>query len=123
MQNHMTIIKAWLSIRQQPFIKPLLFSLPLTLALASCSYMPDITMPDSHTTTPTQPNTSTHQPPAGVFSQCPPFNPANTICTAQYDPVCVKTQTGSVISYRTAGNACSACSTPEAVAYVKGECL
>ncbi|MGP5075754.1 hypothetical protein ACTXGZ_09685 [Psychrobacter celer] len=109
---------AWTFITKRPFIKHML-GLPLLLALASCSSLPDITMPES---TPAQP-TRSHQLPDGVFSQCPPFDPEKTMCTAQYDPVCVKGKTGNLISYRTAGNACSACSTPEAIGYVKGECL
>ena len=93
------------------------------LTLAGCNNISSNSnpMPDS---TPIQPPASnTSQPPKGLVAQCPTFDPAKTMCTAQYDPVCVKTQVGSVISYRTAGNACSACSIAEAVSYVKGECL
>lgn len=96
-------------------------AISFTLALASCSNINNTILPDS---TPIQPPTSnTSQPPKGMVAQCPTFDPKKTMCTAQYDPVCVKTKVGSVVSYRTAGNACSACSTPEAISYVKGECL
>ncbi|WP_201632105.1 hypothetical protein [Psychrobacter immobilis] len=110
--------KSWLSL-----LKPstLVLSLTITLGLAGCNNISSNSnlMPDS---TPIQPPASnTIQPPKGLVAQCPTFEPEKTMCTAQYDPVCVKTQVGSVISYRTAGNACSACSTPEAVSY--GECL
>lgn len=60
--------------------------------------------------------------PENAFITCPPFNPNKTICTMQYDPVCVKTKSQGKISYKTAGNSCSACGTPEAVGYVKGTC-
>ena len=75
------------------------------LTLAGCNNISSNSnpMPDS---TPIQPPASnTSQPPKGLVAQCPTFDPAKTMCTAQYDPVCVKTQVGSVISYRTAGNA------------------
>ncbi|WP_198334631.1 hypothetical protein [Psychrobacter namhaensis] len=100
-------------------LKSSLFGLTLTMALASCSYLPSSVTPD---TTPTQPTNTQNSLPDGPFTQCPPASSADTMCTMQYDPVCVKTQVGSVISYRTAGNACSACGKPEAVGYVKGEC-
>ena len=114
--------KPWLSLLK-PSTLALSLTITFTLGLAGCNNislnsnpMPDIT--------PIQPPASnTSQPPKGIVAQCPTFNPEKTMCTAQYDPVCVKTQAGSVISYRTAGNACSACSTPEAISYVKGECL
>lgn len=102
-------------------IRKLSVAITCTIALASCSNINNTTVSDS---TPIQPPTShTSQPPKGTVAQCPTFDPEKTMCTAQYDPVCVKTKVGSLISYRTAGNACSACSTPEAVSYVKGECL
>ncbi|MEN6668812.1 hypothetical protein AAJP47_00375 [Psychrobacter sp. B38] len=101
-------------------LKSSLLGLTLTMALAGCSYLPNAATSDN---TPTSPATSPSKLPAG-FTQCPPSNAnaKDTICTMQYDPVCVKTKVGSVISYRTAGNACSACGTPEAIGYVKGEC-
>ncbi|WP_040642054.1 hypothetical protein [Psychrobacter aquaticus] len=101
------------------FFKSSLLGLTLTMALASCSYLPNSVTPD---TTPTQPATNPLL--KGSFTQCPSSTskPGDTMCTMQYDPVCVKTKVGSVISYRTAGNACSACNMPEAIGYVKGEC-
>lgn len=103
------------------FFKSSLLGLTLTMALASCSYLPNSVTPD---TNPTQPATTTNPLLKGSLTQCPPStsNPENTMCTMQYDPVCVKTKVGSVISYRTAGNACSACNMPETIGYVKGEC-
>ncbi len=105
-------------------LKSSLLGLTLTMALTSCSYLPS---PDKTNTTPTQPAKTSNTLPQGSLTQCPPSNASagDTMCTMQYDPVCVKTKVGSVISYRTAGNACSACSAcnmPEAVGYVKGEC-
>ena len=114
--------KPWLSLLK-PSTLALSLTITFTLGLAGCNNISPNSnlMPDS---TPIQPPASnTSQPPKGIVAQCPTFNPEKTMCTAQYDPVCVKTQVGSVISYRTAGNACSACSTPEAISYVKGECL
>ncbi|MGP9689306.1 hypothetical protein ACT3TH_09115 [Psychrobacter sp. AOP22-C1-C5] len=103
------------------FFKSSLIGLTLTMALASCSYLPSPAMPE---TTPTQPAKTTNPLLKGNLTQCPPTTskPGDTMCTMQYDPVCVKTKVGSVISYRTAGNACSACNMPEAIGYVKGEC-
>lgn len=100
-------------------LKSSLLGLTLTMALASCSSLPNPT-----NTKPTQPAKTDSTLPQGSFIQCPSANAnaGDTICTMQYDPVCVKTKVGSVISYRTAGNACSACNMPEAVGYVKGEC-
>ena len=90
-----------------------------TLALSGCNTTVEIPTPS---TTPIKLSDTSPTPSAGAFTQCPPFNPDNTICTAQYEPVCVKSQDGSTISYRTAGNACSACATVEAISYVEGEC-
>ena len=95
-----------------------LLSLLLVLVLTGCSSSINISAPD---TTPIQTPIFNNQP-SNIGVQCPPFNPNNTICTAQYQPVCVKSQDGSTVSYRTAGNACSACATPEAISYVEGEC-
>ena len=101
-------------------LKSSLLGLTLTMALTSCSYLPS---PDTNTA-PTQPTKTSNTLPQGSFTQCPPSNAnaGDTMCTMQYDPVCVKTKVGSVIGYRTAGNACSACNMPEAVGYVKDEC-
>ena len=101
------------TINQSSF-KPLSLILILVLALTGCSSM------SGQTPTPSSPDIS--QQFEGALTQCPPANPANNICTAQYEPVCVKTKVGSIVSYRTASNACSACNIPEAVGYTKGEC-
>jgi hypothetical protein len=106
------------TINQSSF-KPSSLILILVLALTGCSSMSDIRT-SGQTSTPSNPDIS--QPFEGALTQCPPANPANNICTAQYEPVCAKTKVGSVFSYRTASNACSACNIPEAVGYTKGEC-
>ncbi len=95
-----------------------LFSLLLILVLTGCSSSVNILAPD---TVPIQ-NSIFNGQSSNIGIQCPPFNPNNTICTAQYTPVCVKSQNGSTVSYRTASNACSACATSEAISYVEGEC-
>ncbi|WLP93629.1 hypothetical protein [Psychrobacter sp. M13] len=95
--------------------------LSLIFGLAGCSEMATIVTPDT-TSIPT-PTAGNQMPSTGAFYMCPPFNPANTTCTAQYEPVCVKSLVSSVVSLRTASNACSACATPEAEGYVKGECI
>ncbi len=106
------------TINQSSF-KPSSLILLLVLALTGCSSMSDVGT-SGQTPTPSSPDIS--QQFEGVLTQCPPANPANNICTAQYEPVCVKTKVGSVVSYRTASNTCSACNIPEAVGYTKGEC-
>ena len=98
-----------------------LLGLSATMALTGCNNMPSVTAPDTypiHTQSTTQQTSNDKN-----FTKCPPYNPEQTMCTAQYDPVCVTVRTGSVISYRTAGNACSACGTTSAVGYVKGQCI
>jgi len=92
----------------------LILSLALVflLTLTGCSYTPDSVVP-------IQSGTDNIE---NTFTQCPASTSNNTMCTMQYEPVCVKTQTGSMISYRTAGNACSACNLPEAIGYTEGEC-
>lgn len=106
-------------INQSSF-KPLSLILILVLALTGCSSMSDVGT-SGQTPTPSSPDIS-QQFEDAALTQCPPANPANNICTAQYEPVCVKTKVGSVVSYRTASNACSACNIPEAIGYTKGEC-
>ena len=98
----------------------ILTGLSITLALTGCSGLANVSTPD--TTYIQTPAPNSQKPSTEVLDQCPPFNTTNTMCTAQYDPVCVKTQVGSTVSYRTASNTCSACSTSEAVSYTKGEC-
>lgn len=44
------------------------------------------------------------------------------ICTMQYDPVCVKTMTNSIISYQTFSNACMASNSVNAISITKGAC-
>ena len=100
-------------------LKPSSLILSLVLALTACSYSPNTAAP---ITVPTQPSTNNSQMLENALTQCPTSHSQSTMCTMQYDPVCVKTKVGSVISYRTAGNACSACNIPEAIGYTKGEC-
>ena len=107
------------SIINQFSFKPSSLILILVLALTGCSSMSDVGT-SGQTPTPSSPDIS--QQFEDALTQCSPANPANNICTAQYEPVCVKTKVGSVFSYRTASNACSACNIPEAVGYTKGEC-
>ena len=97
-----------------------LVGLSVTMALTGCNNMPNIAAPDTspiHTPAINYPASNDI-----TATKCPPFNPEQTMCTAQYDPVCVKIKTGSAVSYRTAGNACSACGTTSAISYVKGQC-
>ena len=92
----------------------------MALALAGCNNLPSTNTPEPpilDTSTPNNQALSDKVP-----TKCPPYNPEQTMCTAQYDPVCVKVKSGSVISYRTAGNACSACGSTSAVSYVQGRC-
>ncbi|MGP9556663.1 hypothetical protein [Psychrobacter sp. AOP7-A1-24] len=107
------------SVPNPSLFKPSLLILTLALVLTGCSSISDISTSDQ---TPNPSNPDINQPVEDTLTQCPPANPDNNICTAQYEPVCVKTEVGSVISYRTASNACSACNIPEAIGYVKGEC-
>ena len=96
-----------------------LLTLSVTMALTGCNNMPSFDAPDTKPIhTPTNHQTSGNN----VFTNCPPYNPEQTICNAQYDPVCVKIKNGSTISYRTAGNACSACGMSSAIGYTKGAC-
>ena len=100
-----------------------LVGLSVTMALTGCNNMPNIAAPDtSPIHTPHTPAINHSASSDTTATKCPPFNPEQTMCTAQYDPVCVKIKTGSVVSYRTAGNACSACGTTSAISYVKGQC-
>ncbi|MGB2786611.1 hypothetical protein [Psychrobacter sp.] len=108
--NH--LFKSWRSCLS-------LLGLSVTIALAGCNNIQSIDTPDTapiHSTGHSQLNSD------NPFIKCPPYNPEQTMCTAQYDPVCVKVKTGSGFSYRTAGNSCSACGTTAAVDYVKGQC-
>ncbi|MGP9545989.1 hypothetical protein ACT3QR_13410 [Psychrobacter sp. AOP7-B1-25] len=107
------------SVLNPSLFKPSLLTLTLALVLTGCSSMSDI---GTSNQTPNSSNPDINQPVEETFTQCLPANPDNNICTAQYEPVCVKTEVGSVISYRTASNACSACNISEAIGHVKGEC-
>ena len=98
-----------------------LLGLSATMALTGCNNIQSIDAPD---TSPihNQSYTTNQGSNSNAFTKCPPYNPEQTMCTAQYDPVCVTVKTKSGVSYRTAGNACSACGTTSAVGYVKGQC-
>lgn len=100
-------------------LKPSSLILSLAIALTACSSTLNTTTP---TTVPTQSSTNNSQMLENMLTQCPTSHSESTMCTMQYDPVCVKTKVGSVISYRTVGNGCSACNIPEAIGYTKGEC-
>jgi len=100
-------------------LKPSSLILILVLALTGCSSMSDVGT-SGQTPTPSSPDIS--QQFEGALTQCLTSHSESTMCTMQYEPVCVKTKVGSVISYRTASNACSACNIPEAIGYAKGEC-
>lgn len=109
--------------KQPKPIKTLLCAIGVSalLALSACSSAPT-TMPQPAASQNPNGNKMPVQLGNSPFTQCPPYNPENTICTAQYDPVCVKVKSGTTISYRTAGNACSACRTVAAIGYIKGQC-
>ena len=114
-----TLVNRQLSALNQSSLRPLSIILTLILVLTGCSSMSDMGM-SGQSPTPSDPNSS--QQFEDTLTQCPPANPANNICTAQYEPVCVKTKVGTIINYQTASNACSACNIPEAIGYAKGEC-
>ncbi|MGM8885659.1 hypothetical protein ACS8FD_06925 [Psychrobacter sp. 1U2] len=98
----------------------LLLGLSATIALTGCNNIQSVNTPDD-TAIPTveyDKRISSDNP----FTKCPPYNPEQTMCTMQYDPVCVKIKTNSGVNYRTAGNACSACGTTTAIGYIKGQC-
>lgn len=94
-------------------------ALSLPLLLGGCNNTQPAKTIDNTTINTPMPKTST---PENAFTTCPPFNPDKNICTMQYDPVCVKVKDKSGIHYKTAGNACSACGTPEAIGFTQGEC-
>ncbi len=93
--------------------------LSLPLLLAGCNNTQPAKTVDSTTINTPMPKTSTLE---NAFTTCPPFNQDKNICTMQYDPVCVKVKSQGKISYKTAGNACSACGTPEAIGFTQGAC-
>ena len=106
-----------------PALLCLSLSLPLGLSLTGCD--PMVTIPAPQTQPLEAPAKQTTPPikyDKTTATQCPTFNPEKTMCTMQYDPVCVKVKTATGISYRTGGNACSGCMTPEAISYVPGKC-
>lgn len=94
-------------------------ALSLPLLLAGCNNTQPAKTMESSTIHAPKSDTSKAD---SAFSTCPPFNPDKNICTMQYDPVCVKVKDKSGIHHKTAGNACSACGTPEAVGFTQGEC-
>ena len=114
-----TLVNRQLSVLNQSSLRPLSIILTLVLVLTGCSSISDMGT-SGQSPTPSNPNSS--QQFENTLTQCPPANPANNICTAQYEPVCVKTKVGTIINYQTASNACSACNIPEAIGYAKGEC-
>ncbi len=104
-----------------------LLGLSAIIALAGCNNIQSIDAPDTspiHTIEydKNQSYITNKGSNSNPFTKCPPFNPEQTMCTAQYDPVCVTVKNRTGISYRTAGNACSACGTTAAIGYVKGQC-
>ena len=114
-----TLVNRQLSVLNQSSLRPLSIILTLVLVLTGCSSMSDM---GTSGQSPTSSNPNSSQQFENTLTQCPPANPANNICTAQYEPVCVKTKVGTIINYQTASNACSACNIPEAIGYAKGEC-
>ena len=94
-------------------------ALTLPLLLSGCNNTQPAKIMESSTIHAPKSDTSNAD---GAFSTCPPFDPDKNICTMQYDPVCVKIKDQSGIHYKTAGNSCSACGTPEAIGFTKGEC-
>ena len=67
-----------------------LIALSMTMALTGCNNMPSIDAPDTTPIhTPANPQDSANI----IFAKCPPYNPEQNICTAQYDPVCVPSKT------------------------------
>ena len=113
--NHLS--KPWLSI----------LGLSVAITLSGCNNLPISTHsePPIHSTENNKDHSASSNQGSinNPFNKCPPFNPEQTICNAQYDPVCVTVKNQSGVSYRTAGNACSACGTTSAVGYVKGQCV
>lgn len=90
------------------------------LLLAACSQAPIASEPPP----PADPPADTGKEPA----MC--ADPRPEACTAHYDPVCATRDTGircvttpcPSTEQKTMGNACSACSDPKVISYVKGEC-
>ena len=117
------LIKSWLFLLKQPLLKSLLLGLglPLTMALASCSNMVNVPAPNTMPIQ-TEHATTTKNQKTDIFTQCAPSSSDKTMCTMQYDPVCVKVKTPTGFSTQTAGNACSACNVTGAISYTKGEC-
>lgn len=99
----------------------LTLSLPIGLALTGCDPMVTVPAPQ------TQPIEASAKPAPIKYdhnsaTQCPTFDPERTMCTMQFDPVCVKIKTPTGIVYKTGSNACSGCMSPDAISYVPGEC-
>ncbi|PNK61639.1 hypothetical protein [Psychrobacter sp. FDAARGOS_221] len=100
-----------------------LFGIPLVIGmlLTGCT-----TSEEAQKPTKPAPVTDNNQPfDNSSASQCGPFtaDKAQVMCTMHYDPVCVKHKSADgQISYKTAGNACTACTTPTAISYTASEC-
>ena len=109
--NH--LLKSWRSYVS-------LLGLSTAIALTGCSNIQGIDAPDISPIHSTEHNQSASND--NPFTKCPLHNSEQTMCTSQYDPVCVTVKTESGLDYRTAGNSCSACGTTAAVGYVKGQC-
>lgn len=102
--------------------KLIALSLTTGLLVTGCMITEDSNSPNTQTPTPTTTLPDAYDVKA---AQCGPFTPekAEVMCTMQYDPVCVKHKApNGQISYKTAGNACTACTTPTAISHTPGEC-
>lgn len=106
--------------------KVMVLSITTALLVTGC-----VTAEDSSSTPHSQTPDSISYPDANhsdnstKTAQCGPFTPdkEQTMCTMQYDPVCVKHKAAKgQVSYKTAGNACMACTTATAISYTPGEC-
>lgn len=57
------------------------------------------------------------------FTHCGKKSAEPKMCTMDYNPVCGKVNTNGLVSYKTFGNACSACnSNSNVVSYTAGAC-
>lgn len=99
----------------------LIAALTFPLLMSGCNNAQPAKSTDSSTIHAPKSDASNSKPDS-AFVTCPPFDPDKNICTMQYDPVCVKIKDQSGIHYKTAGNSCSACGTPEAIGFTQGEC-
>lgn len=110
--------------------RPLLMALVLStlgIGLAGCNNMVEVpapaTKPIHKTVVDAALNSDPNADKSVTVTKCPPFNyDEQMMCTMQFDPVCVTEKTANGVRQRTAGNACSACNTPEAISYTPGQC-